>query len=246
MVQRYEDEEKLQGHASVSDAIIMNLNADPDLDRAPRGPSATPAIEDAPAEPAGRSKVSLKRQRKKDRMGAAEYKSQFTSPNKFANFLRFAHTATVKLKTDYYGSSNGMGMWSLPDFESLTPDSEFPLIDTVRNETEKLELATITEQRTKINKEAAKDVIQEATHEVKRHARQLGILVTEDDKVLAVPKDLQSDEIPVLDEWTWNYQNIFQQLDSELFCDKSQEEWINMFVAREPRLVTWPLCPVSW
>ena len=134
-------------------------------------------------------------------MGAAEYRSTFSSPNKLANYLRFAHNATVKLEADYYGSSNGLGMWELPNMGDLKVDSVYPLVDVVRSEAERRDLADITELRTKINKEAAKDVIQEATHEVKRHARQLGILVTEDEKVLAVPKDLQCDEIPVLDEW---------------------------------------------
>ena len=93
-----------------------------------------------------------------------------------------------------------------------------------------------TEQRTKINRENAKDVIQEATQEVKVHARQLGMLLTPDDisaahPIPSVPKDLESDHIPALDEWKYSYDNIFEQLDEELFYRKSKENWIQMFVA---------------
>ena len=220
-VKRYENDESLRRHSSVSEAIIMNLSRDPVVMRSTEGRSAgfMIPIADAPEKIPELSKSAAKRARKKERMGGAEnYRSAITSPAKLAGFIRHAHQSTVKLPVDYYGSSNGMGMWTLPDFATLSPETEFHLVDTI-NETERQELNVITEQRMEIHKETAKDVIQEATHEVKRHARQLGMLITAteastgQEPVLAVPKDLASDNIPHLDEWTWTHGNILNHFD---------------------------------
>ena len=123
-VKKYEEEKFLSRHGSVSEAILMNLKREPPVLRPP-GATGEPmeAIEDQQFEAKAVSKSAARRQRKKVQAGGAgELKATTGGPKKFAGYLRYAHQAIVKLPADYYGSSNGMGMWRLPEFENLTDD----------------------------------------------------------------------------------------------------------------------------
>ena len=118
LVTEHEDSEKLKNYASVGEAIIMNLG------RSTAVAATSLAIADVPKV---LSASQRKRAIRKKETGAHKY-HEVNAAGKFIIYLKHAHAATVKLPTDYYGSSIGFGMWSVPEsFNGFDENRRFKL-----------------------------------------------------------------------------------------------------------------------
>ena len=228
MLEKYEKSIDLKWYASVGEMIIMNLA------RSPAPGTALAALKDAPKEQTAASK---KRALKKAAVGNVAYHKAFAA-GRLKAYLRHAQEATQKLPADYYGSSNGFGMWRYPDdIVEYNADYRFLLFTDTLTETEQAELRKETEERTAIRQANAVSVLTEATQEVKKHARQIGLLKVDvgDESSAAnvenvVPCDLANSSIPILEDWTWDYNDPVRTIDPDLFMtNRKMESWFAKF-----------------
>ena len=150
---------------------------------------------------------------------------------------------------DYYGSSNGFGMWNMPaNFEGFDKEYRFRLVENLPSAMAE-ERERLTEYRTSNHKEATYNTAVDVAQEARCMARQAGMmtvdasastvnhfkgLVQSDlsqfrEPVRVVPKDLALETLPTAYPMDWAVNRPATRLLKTLAPPNQMQRWLDTF-----------------